>query len=152
MKATAPYAKVYGYDFQREENSMRYKGLSFCFALLALVVFISPVALAEETLQSKSITDDAGETPQGKGVTAGAVETQQGKVIVAAAGKLTMEDMKGNMHYTHDVAPNAEIMCEGKKCGLSDVKMGDMVQVTINKQGDKTVVTKIEVTKADHSS
>ena len=119
---------------------MRYKGLSFCFALLALVLFIGTAALA------------ADETQQGKGITASAGETQQGKVIVAGAGKLTMEDMRGNMQYTHEVAPNAEIMCEGKKCGLSDVKMGDLVQVTVDKQGDKTVVTKIEVKKADRSS
>jgi hypothetical protein len=124
---------------QRKENPMRYKGLSFCFALLALVLFMGTAALADETLQ-------------GKGITTGAGETHQGKVIVAGAGKLTMEDMMGNMQYTHEVAPNAEIMCEGKKCGLSDVKMGDMVQVTVDKQGDKTVVTKIEVKKADRSS
>src|SRR5712692_1754229 len=121
---------------QQEENPMQYKGLSFCFALLALVLFMGTAALA------------ADETQQGKGILVGAGETQQGKVIVAGAGKLTMEDLRGNMQYTHEVAPNAEIMCEGKKCGLSDVKMGDMVQVTIDKQGDKTVATKIEVKKA----
>lgn len=118
---------------------MQYKGLSFCFALLALVLFMGTAALADETHQDK-------------GITAGAGETHQGKVIAAGAGKLTMEDMRGNMQYTHEVAPNAEIMCEGKKCGLSDVKMGDMVQVTIDKQGDKTVATKIEVKKANSSS
>ncbi len=118
---------------------MQYKGLSFCFALLALVLFMGTTALADET-------------QQGKGITAGVGETQQGKVIAAGAGKLTMEDLRGNMQYTHEVAPNAEIMCEGKKCGLSDVKMGDLVQVTIDKQGDKTVATRIEVKKADSSS
>lgn len=145
---------------------MQYKGLSFCFALLALVLFMGTAALAadetqqgkgitagaDETLQGKGITTGAGETHQGKGITASAGETHQGKVIVAGAGKLTMEDMTGNMQYTHEVAPNAEIMCGGKKCGLSDVKMGDMVQVTVDKQGDRTVVTKIEVKKADSAS
>ena len=47
---------------------------------------------------------------------------------------------------------SAQIICEGKKCGLSDVKMGDLVQVTGDKQGDKTVATKIEVKKADSAS
>jgi hypothetical protein len=94
----------------------------------------------------------ADETQQGKGITAGAADTQQGKVIVAGAGKLTMEDMRGNMQYTHEVAPNAQIICEGKKCGLSDVKMGDLVQVTVDKQGDKTVATRIEVKKANSAS
>jgi hypothetical protein len=138
---------------QQEENPMQYKGLSFCFALLALVLFMGTAALAaDETQQGKGITAGASETHQDKAITAGASETHQGKVIVAGAGKLTMEDMTGNMQYTHEVAPNAEIMCGGKKCGLSDVKMGDMVQVTVNTQGDKTVVTKIEVKKADSAS
>jgi cell envelope opacity-associated protein A len=108
--------------------------------------------LAAETHQGKGITAGAAETQQGKSTAPGAAETQQGKVIVAGAGKLTMEDMRGNMQYTHEVAPNAQIMCEGKKCGLSDVKMGDLVQVTVDKQGDKTVVTKIETKKADSAS
>ncbi|HJY79849.1 MAG TPA: hypothetical protein VKK81_02030 [Candidatus Binatia bacterium] len=158
---------------------MQYKGLSFYFALLALVLFMSTAALAAdetqqgkgispgagETHQSKSVLPDAGETQQGKGVlpstdetrqgkgvTAGASETHQGKVLAAGAGKLTMEDTMAKMQYTHEVASNADIMCEGKKCGLSDVKMGDMVQVTIDKQGDKTVFTKIEVKKANSPS
>ncbi len=131
---------------------MRYKGLSFYFAPLGLALFMSTAALAAETHQGKGITAGAAETQQGKSTAAGAAETQQGKVIVAGAGKLTMEDMRGNMQYTHEVAPNAQIICEGKKCGLSDVKMGDLVQVTVDKQGDKTVVTKIEVKKADSAS
>jgi len=150
---------------QRKENPMRYKGLSFCFALLALVLFMSTTALAAETQQGKGIAPGADEIQQGKSAApsavetqwgkstaAGAAETQQGKVIVAGAGKLTMEDMRGNMQYTHEVAPNAEIMCEGKKCGLSDVKMGDLVKVTVDKQGDKTVATRIEVKKANSPS
>jgi hypothetical protein len=157
---------------------MRYKGLSFCFALLALVLLMGTAALADETQQGKGISPGAGDTHQGRGImpgagesqqskgilpgagesqqskstAVGAGETQQGKVVVAGAGKLTMEDMRGNMQYTHEVAPNAQIICEGKKCGLSDVKMGDLVQVTIDKQGDKTVATRIEVKKANSPS
>ncbi|MBI3799754.1 MAG: hypothetical protein HY268_22625 [Deltaproteobacteria bacterium] len=133
---------------------MRYKGLSFCFALLALVLFMGTPTLAAEPQQeqSKVIAPGAAEPHQGKSTAASTSETQQGKVIVAGAGKLTMEDMRGNMQYTHEVAPNVEVMCEGKKCGLSDVKMGDLVKVTLDKQGDKTVVTRIEVKKADSAS
>src|SRR5262245_43893738 len=121
---------------QREENLMRDKGLSFCFALLALIVLMSTAALAVETLQSKSITtEDTDEPPQSTSITLGAADTQQGKVIVAAAGKLTMEDMKGHTQYTHDVAANAEIVCEGKKCGLAGEKMGDMVEVNVDEAG-----------------
>lgn len=105
---------------------MRYKGLSFCFASLALALFLSTTALAAETFQ--------------------------GKVLSAGAGKLTITDTKGNMQQTHEVAANAQIMCDGKKCGLSDVKTGDMVLVTVDQNGNKTVVTKVEVKSADSSS
>jgi len=105
---------------------MRYKGLAFCFASMALALFLSTAALA--------------------------AETYQGKVLSAGAGKLTITDLKGNAQQTHEVAANAQIMCDGKKCGLSDVKTGDMVMVTLDKNGDKTVATKIEAKSADRSS
>jgi Cu/Ag efflux protein CusF len=111
---------------QPEENPMRYKGLSFCFASLALALFLGTTALAAEAVQ--------------------------GKVLSAGAGKLTIADLKSNMQQTHEVAANAQIMCEGKKCSLSDVKTGDLVLVTVDQNGNKAVVTKIEVKSADSAS
>ena len=77
-----------------------------------------------------------------------AANTHQGKVVEVNPGKLTMTDMAGKNQHTHEVASDAIITCEGKTCGLTDVKPGDMVTVTIDTKGDKTVATKIEAKKA----
>jgi len=79
---------------------------------------------------------------------AGAADMHQGKVVEVGAGKLTMMDMAGKNQHSHEVATDAAITCEGKKCGLSDVKAGDMVTVTTDTKDGKTVATKIEAKKA----
>ena len=77
-----------------------------------------------------------------------AAAMHQGKVVEVGAGKLTMADMAGKKQHSHEVATDAAITCEGKKCGLSDVKVGDMVTVTTDTKDGKTMVTKIEASKA----
>lgn len=72
----------------------------------------------------------------------------QGKVVEVGSSKLTMTDMADKNQHTHEVATNATITCEGKACGLSDVKVGDMVTVTTDTKDGKTVATKIEAKKA----
>jgi hypothetical protein len=79
---------------------------------------------------------------------AGAADMHQGKVVEVGAGKLTMTDMAGKNQHSHEVATDAAISCEGKKCGLSDVKAGDMVTVTTDTKDGKTMATKIEAKKA----
>jgi hypothetical protein len=79
---------------------------------------------------------------------AGAADMHQGKVVEVGAGKLTMTDMAGKNQHSHEVASDAAITCEGKKCGLSDVKVGDMVTVTTDTKDGKTMATKIEAKKA----
>lgn len=59
-----------------------------------------------------------------------------------------MTDTAGKNQHTHEVAADAAISCEGKTCGLTDLKAGDTITVTLDKKGDKTVVTKIEAKKA----
>jgi hypothetical protein len=81
-------------------------------------------------------------------VPAFAQSSHQGKVVSAGEGKLTMTDTAGQNQHTHEVAAEAVITCEGKTCGLAEVKAGDAVTVTLEKKGDKTVVTKIEAKKA----
>jgi hypothetical protein len=78
-----------------------------------------------------------------------AADMHQGKVVEVSAGKLTMTDMAGKNQHTHEVAADAAITCEGKTCGLTDVKVGDMVTVTTDTKDSKTVATKIEAKKAD---
>jgi hypothetical protein len=77
-----------------------------------------------------------------------AADIHQGKVVEVGAGKLTMADMAGKSQHSNGVATNAAITCEGKKCGLSDVKVGNMVTVTTDTKDGKTMATKIEATKA----
>src|SRR6266849_6771197 len=79
---------------------------------------------------------------------AGAADMHQGKVVEVGAGKLTMTDMAGKNQHSHEVATEAAITCEGKKCGLSDVKACDMVTVTTDTKDGKTMATKIEARKA----
>ena len=95
--------------------------LSICFVALTLAVWTSAPAVAD---------------------------MHQGKVVEVSAGKLTMTDMAGKNQHSHEVAPDAAITCEGKTCGLSDVKVGDMVTVTTDTKDGKTVATKIEAKKA----
>jgi hypothetical protein len=77
-----------------------------------------------------------------------AADMHQGKVVEVGAGKLTMTDMAGKNQHSHEVATNAAITCEGKTCGLSDVKVGNMVTVTTDTKDGKTMATKIEASKA----
>src|SRR5262245_44413085 len=56
--------------------------------------------------------------------------------------------MAGQNHLTHEVPADATIMCDGKTCGLDDLKAGDVVTVSLDQQGDQTVVTKIEAKTA----
>ena len=79
---------------------------------------------------------------------AGAADIHQGKVVEVSAGKLTMTDTAGKNQHAHEVTADAAITCEGKKCGLSDVKVGDMVTVTTDTKDGKTIITKIEASKA----
>lgn len=77
-----------------------------------------------------------------------AADSHQGKVVEVSAGKLTMTDMAGKNQHTHDVASDAAVSCEGKTCGLTDVRAGDIVTVTIDTKDGKTVATKVEAKKA----
>ena len=74
--------------------------------------------------------------------------THKGTVVKAEDGKLTMT-MKGEeKEHSHAVATDAKITFEGKECKLEDLKKGYQITVTTEKVGEKTMVTKIEATKA----
>jgi hypothetical protein len=74
--------------------------------------------------------------------------THQGKVVGVGAGTLTMTDTAGANQHTHEVAANAIILCDGKPCGLPEVKAGDTVMVTTDTKDGNPLATKIEATKA----
>jgi hypothetical protein len=74
--------------------------------------------------------------------------TDKGKVVELGIEKLTMTDMEGKNQHDHKVNSDVVITCEGKPCGLSDVKAGDMVTVTTEDTDGKSLATKIEAKKA----
>src|SRR5262245_57531287 len=69
-------------------------------------------------------------------------------VEVIFAKNLTMTDTAGQHQHSHEVAADAAISCDGKPCGLTDLKAGDTITVTLDKKGDEMVATKIEAKKA----
>ena len=75
--------------------------------------------------------------------------THTGVVVSAVDGKLTMMG-KDKKEHTHKVAKDATITCDGKDCKLEDLKKDQRVTVTVEKQGDDVVVTKIEAKAAEH--
>jgi Cu/Ag efflux protein CusF len=99
-----------------------YRILPLFLALLALAVFTAAPALAD---------DKPG--------------THEGIVVKAADGKLTMTDKDGKNEHTHTIPADAAITLAGKAGKLDGLKKGDKVFVTIEKKGDKNVVTKVEV-------
>jgi uncharacterized protein (UPF0179 family) len=83
---------------------MLYRVVGFTFALLAVIALVN-----------------------GAAVYAGDKNVHDGKVVSVKADKLTMET-KGKTHM-HEVAPNAKITCDGKKCDLLDLKKGTFIRV-----------------------
>jgi hypothetical protein len=73
--------------------------------------------------------------------------THTGVVVSTVDGKLTMIGTDKKEH-THAVAKDATITCDGKDCKLEDLKKDQKVTVTVDKQGDDVVVTKIEAKTA----
>src|SRR3954464_10417083 len=71
-------------------------------------------------------------------------DTHTGKVVSATGNKLVMTDKDGKNEHTHTVADTANITCDGKECKLADLKPGTPIRVTISKEGDKKMATRIE--------
>jgi Cu/Ag efflux protein CusF len=82
---------------------------------------------------------------------ASAADTHQGKVVEVSAGKLTMTDMAGKNQHTHDIAATTPVSRDGKTAMLSDLKAGDTVTITMEKTGEKPLVTKVDAKAASSS-
>jgi Cu/Ag efflux protein CusF len=80
--------------------------------------------------------------------TTSAADTHQGKVVETSTGKLTMTDMAGKNQHTHDISSTAAVSRDGKTAVLADLQAGDAVTVTLEKQGEKPGVTKVEAKPA----
>jgi len=74
------------------------------------------------------------------------VGTHEGKVVKVDGAKLTMSDKDGKNQHTHAVPATAKVTLDGKEAKLADLKAGTNIKVTVEKQGDQNVITKIEAT------
>ena len=92
------------------------RALALSVAALALVLFVSQSALADD-------------------------KVHEGTVVKAGDGKLTMTDSQGKQH-SHTIAPNTAITLDAKEAKLEDLKAGFSVKVTM---ADKAV-TKVDAT------
>jgi len=75
----------------------------------------------------------------------------RGTVVTVSADKLVTQGLSGQKkEHTYEVAPTAAVTCEAKPCKLTDIKAGERVTITTEKQQDgKAIATKIEAQKAD---
>jgi hypothetical protein len=75
----------------------------------------------------------------------------RGTVITVSADKIVTQGSSGQKkEHTYEVAPTVAVTCEAKPCKLSDIKAGERVTITTEKQQDgKAIATKIEAQKAN---
>lgn len=71
--------------------------------------------------------------------------THYGKFVSVTDDKLLMTDKNGK-HHSHTLAPKAKVTCDGSTCKAEDLKTGMRIRVT-TRDGDKTVVTRVEAIK-----
>jgi hypothetical protein len=72
----------------------------------------------------------------------------EGLVVSAGNGKLVMTDADGQNQHTHAIGADVQITLDDKPAKLADLKEGFQVKVTTAKEGNQTVVTRIEATTA----
>jgi hypothetical protein len=100
-----------------------YRILSLCLIALALVIFAGAPALA-----------------QGQGQATG--NTHEGTIVSATANQIVMKDKAGK-EMTHQLAPNARVLVDGKESKVADLKPGLKVRIT-TKKGDEKTALKVE--------
>jgi hypothetical protein len=76
-----------------------------------------------------------------------AAETVQGKVVSAQANKLTMTDNDGERHVLQ-VNADTKITLDGKAAKLEDLKAGQAVTATFQKEGTNLIAQKIDAKAA----
>lgn len=69
-------------------------------------------------------------------------KTFDGKVVSLAGNKLVMLSKAGT-EYSHTLAADAQLTCDGVVCRAEDLKAGNQIRVTTQKN-DRNVATGIE--------
>jgi hypothetical protein len=102
---------------------MKNRLLTVCLAVLALALFVSVRALADDKKDNKNQMD--------------------GKIVRIEGNRLVMTDKDGKNEHTHTIAADARVMCDGKECKLTELKKDQAVRVT-TKDGDPTQAVRVE--------
>lgn len=68
--------------------------------------------------------------------------TFEGKIVSVKGGKLVMKNQEGK-EYSHTLAKDAKVCCDGTACQTDDLKVGSRIRVT-TKKDDRNVATGVE--------
>lgn len=68
--------------------------------------------------------------------------THDGRLVSITGDKLVMSDSKGK-DYSHTVASDAKVCCDGVACKPENLKVGSKIRLT-TKSDDKLIAVKIE--------
>jgi hypothetical protein len=66
----------------------------------------------------------------------------EGKVVTITGNKLVMRNKEGAA-FTHTLAKDAKVTCDGKACKSEDLKPGNQIRVSTKKE-DRNVATGVE--------
>jgi hypothetical protein len=89
------------------------------------------------TVEKKLATTDADSKTH-----EGSSNTFEGKVVSMIGNTLVMTGKEGK-EYSHTLAKDAKLTCDGTDCKPADLKVGSKIRVT-TKKDDRNVVTWIE--------
>ena len=78
----------------------------------------------------------------------------RGTVVTISAEKIVAQGLsEKKKEHIYEVAPAAVILCEGKPCKLSDLRVGELVTITTEKSQDgRARATKIEAKKVGNGT
>jgi hypothetical protein len=93
-----------------------------------------------EACATTTAKPEACATASGKPEACG--NTYDGKVVSISGNKLVMSNQEGK-EFSHTVAADAKVCCDGTACRTEDLKVGAKIRLT-TKADDKHVATKIE--------
>jgi hypothetical protein len=114
--------------------------LSLSLAAAALALFSSTPSWAQNTGNQ---TPPAG---VGQANPANAGRPMERKFVEAEGNdKFIVTDLNGRNEYTHTLDRDAQVMCDGRACKLSDLKRGTLIRVW-HSPTDKEMVIKVEAT------
>jgi hypothetical protein len=81
-------------------------------------------------------------------LTSGCSQSFADKVVSVGQNELTVAKGPEETPETHQVAPGAEVLRDGKPAELEEIQPGDAVKVTTEKQGEEELAVKIEATSS----